>query len=106
MKLTFYYFYYSSTREIFCTKIEPNIRFLQRLSQETELSHLMNSSNYFIGIQINSIYFITLRIEKQNVSGAITSLYEYFKVSNGCFSLLFKAIIILTMNQELIISSL
>ena len=41
---------FSSTREMFFSKLEPTIPFLRLQSHETLLSNLMNSTDYFINI--------------------------------------------------------
>ena len=46
---------YSSTRDMFFSEIESKIPFLLRLlSHETLISHLMNSTDYYINIQLIS----------------------------------------------------
>ena len=45
---------YSSIRDMFFSKIESKIPFLRLLSQETLISHLMNSTDYYINIQLIS----------------------------------------------------
>ena len=56
---------FSSIREMFFSKLEPKIPFLRLQSHETLLSNLMNSTDYFINIQLNFIYIILLWIERQ-----------------------------------------
>ena len=56
---------FSSIREMFFSKLEPKIPFLRLQSHETLLSNLMNSTDYFINIQLNFVYIILLWIEKQ-----------------------------------------
>ena len=56
---------FPSIREMFFSKLEPKIPFLRLQSHETLLSNLMNSTDYFINIQLNFIYIILLWIEKQ-----------------------------------------
>ena len=52
---------FSSIREMFSSKLEPKIPFLRLQSHETLLSHLMNSTDYFINIgPFNFIYIILL----------------------------------------------
>ena len=48
----------SSIREMFFSKLQPKIPFLRSL--ETLLSHLMNSTDYFINIQLISLIYIIL----------------------------------------------
>ena len=45
---------YSSLRDMFFTKIEPSIPFPRLLAKETLLSHIMNSTDYFINTQLTS----------------------------------------------------
>ena len=45
---------FSSIREMFFSKLEPKIPFPRLQSHETLLSHLMNSTDYFINIQLIS----------------------------------------------------
>ena len=45
---------YSSIRDMFFSKIESKIPFLRLLSYETLISHLMNSTDYYINIQLIS----------------------------------------------------
>ena len=45
---------YSSIRDMFFSKIESKIPFLRLLSHETLISHLMNSTDYYINIQLIS----------------------------------------------------
>ena len=49
---------FSSIIEMFFSKLEPKIQFLRLQSHETLLSNLMNSTDYFINIQLNFIYII------------------------------------------------
>ena len=56
---------FSSIREMFFSKLEPKIPFLRLQSHETLLSNLLNSTDYFINIQLNFVYIILLWIEKQ-----------------------------------------
>ena len=51
---------FSSIREMFFSKLEPKIPFLRLQSHETLLSNLMNSTDYFINIQLNFVYIILL----------------------------------------------
>ena len=45
---------YSSLRDMFFTKIEPSLPFTRLLVKETLLSHIMNSTDYFINTQLTS----------------------------------------------------
>ena len=56
---------FSSIIEMFFSKLEPKIQFLRPQSHETLLSNLMNSTDYFINIQLNFIYIILVWIERQ-----------------------------------------
>ena len=51
---------FSSIREMFFSKLEPKIPFLRLQSHETLLSNLLNSTDYFINIQLNFVYIILL----------------------------------------------
>ena len=51
---------FSSIREMFFSKLESKIPFLLLQSHETVLSNLMNSTDYFINIQLNFICIILL----------------------------------------------
>ena len=44
---------FSSIRDMFFSKLEPKIPFLRLQSHESLLSNLMNSTDYFINIQLN-----------------------------------------------------
>ena len=46
---------FSSIREMFFPRLEPEIPFLRLQSHEILLSNLMNSNDYFINIQLNFI---------------------------------------------------
>ena len=65
--------FFFDKRRMFSSKLEPKILFLRLQSRETLLSHLMNSTNYFINIQLISFYINLLWIERQIklVSGII-----------------------------------
>ena len=54
---------YSSIRNLLFTKIEPSIPFSRLLSKETLLSHLMDSTDYFI-----IVYFAYATNREINVS--------------------------------------
>ena len=56
---------FSSIREMFFSKLESKIPFLRLHSHETLLSNLMNSTDYFINIQLNFICIILLWVERQ-----------------------------------------
>ena len=45
---------FSSIRDMFVSKLEPKIPFLRLQSHESLLSHLMNSTDYFINIKLIS----------------------------------------------------
>ena len=66
---------FSWIREMFFSKLEPKIPFLQLQSQETLLSHLMNSTDYHSFINIELISFISSCIELREklISGIINS---------------------------------
>ena len=58
---------FSSIRDMFFSKVEPKIPFLRLQSQESLLSHLMNSTDYFINIQL--ISFISTLVRKHCHAG-------------------------------------
>ena len=62
---------FSSIREVFFSKLEPKIPFLRLQSHETLLSHLINSSDYFIKIQLISIISSCFELRDKVVSGII-----------------------------------
>ena len=50
---------------MFFTEIESSIPFPQLLGKETLLSHIMNSTDYFINTQLTTpVCFLVLRIER------------------------------------------
>ena len=59
---------YSSLRDMFFTKIEPSIP-----AKETLLSHIMNSTDYFINIQLTSFVSSCFELRDKLLSGMITS---------------------------------
>ena len=56
---------------MFFPKLEPKIPFLRLQSHETLLSHLINSSDYFIKIQLISIILSCFELRDKVVSGII-----------------------------------
>ena len=62
---------FSSIREVFFSKLESKIPFLQLKSHETLLSHLVNSSDYFIKIQLISVISSCFELRDKVVSGII-----------------------------------
>ena len=56
---------------MFFPKLEPKIPFLRLQSHETLLSHLINSSDYFIKIQLISIILFCFELRDKVVSGII-----------------------------------
>ena len=62
---------FSSIREMFFSKLEPKIPFLRLKRHETLLSHLINSSDYFIKIQLISIISSCFELRDIVVSGII-----------------------------------
>ena len=62
---------FSSIRDMFFSKLEPKIPFLRLQSHETLLSHLINSSDYFIKIQLISIILSCFELRDKVVSGII-----------------------------------
>ena len=73
MKLTFYYIVQvlSSIREMFFSKLEPKMPFLRLQSHETFLSRLMNSTDNFINIQLNSSISSCFELRDKLVFGII-----------------------------------
>ena len=64
---------YSSLRDMFFTKIEPSIPFPRLLAKETLLSHIMNSTDYFIYTQLTSFVSSCFELRDKLLSGMITS---------------------------------
>ena len=62
---------FSWIREMFFFKLEPKIPFLRLQPHETLLSHLINSSDYFIKIQLISIISSCFELRDKVVSGII-----------------------------------
>ena len=62
---------FSSIREMFFSKLEPKIPFLRLQWHETLLSHLINSSDYFLKIQLISIISSCFELNNKVVSGII-----------------------------------
>ena len=67
MKLTFFF----DIRQMFFSKLEPNIRFLRLQSHETLLSHLMSSTDYFINIYLISFISSCFDLRDNLVYGII-----------------------------------
>ena len=64
-------FFFFSIREMFFSKLEPKIPFLRLEPHETLLSHLINSSDYFIKIQLISIISSCFELRDKVVSEII-----------------------------------
>ena len=64
---------YSSLRDMFFTKIEPSIPFPRLLAKETLLSHIMNSTDYFINTQLTSFVSSCFELRDNLLSRMITS---------------------------------
>ena len=62
---------FSSIREMFFSKLEPKIVFLRLQSHETLLSHVMNSTDYFVNIQLISITSSCFELRDKIFSGII-----------------------------------
>ena len=63
---------FSLIREMFfSTKLEPKMLFLRLQSHETLLSHLMNSTDYSINIQLISFISSCFELKGKRVSGMI-----------------------------------
>ena len=64
---------YSSLRDMFFTKIERSLPFTRLLVKETLLSHIMNSTDYFINTQLTSFVSSCFELRDKLLSGMITS---------------------------------
>ena len=64
---------YSSLRDMFFSKIEPSLPFTRLLVKETLLSHIMNSTDYFINTQFISFVSSCFELRDKVLSGMITS---------------------------------
>ena len=64
---------YSSLRDMFFSKIEPSLPFTPLLVKETLLSHIMNSTDYFINTQLISFVSSCFELRDKLLSGMITS---------------------------------
>ena len=62
---------FSSIRHMFFSKLEPKILFLRLQSHESLLSHLMNSTDYFINIQLISFISTCFELRDKLISGII-----------------------------------
>ena len=62
---------FSSIRDMFFSKLEPKIPFLRLQSHESLLSHLMNSTDYFINIQLISFISTCFELRDKLISGII-----------------------------------
>ena len=62
---------FSSIRHMFFSKLEPKILFLRLQSHESLLSHLMNSTDYFITIQLISFISTCFELRDKLISGII-----------------------------------
>ena len=62
---------FSSIRDMFFSKLEPKITFLRLKSHESLLSHLMNSTDYFINIQLISVISTCFELRDKLISGII-----------------------------------
>ena len=62
---------FSSIRDMFFSKLESKIPFLRLQSHESLLSHLMNSTDYFINIQLTSFISTCFELRDKLVSGII-----------------------------------
>ena len=64
---------FSSSRDMFFTKIEPSLPFTRLLVKEFLLSHIMNSTDYFINTQLTSFVSSCFELRDKLLSGMITS---------------------------------
>ena len=62
---------FSSIRDMFFSKLESKIPFLRLQSHESLLSHLMNSTDYFINIQLISFISTCFELRDKLISGII-----------------------------------
>ena len=62
---------FSSIRDMFFSKLEPSLPFLRLQSHESLLSHLMNSTDYFINIQLISFISPCFELRDKLISGII-----------------------------------
>ena len=62
---------FSSIRDMFFSKLEPKIPFLRLQSHESLLSHLVNSTDYFINIQLISFISTCFELRDKLISGII-----------------------------------
>ena len=62
---------FSWIRDMFFCKLEPKIPFLRLQSHESLLSDLMNSTDYFINIQLISFISTCFELRDKLVSGII-----------------------------------
>ena len=62
---------FSSIRDMLFSKLEPKIPFLRLQSHESLLSHLMNSTDYFINIQLISFISTCFELRDKLISGII-----------------------------------
>ena len=63
--------WYDMVYDMFFSKLEPKIPFLRLQSQESLLSHLMNSTDYFINIQLISFISTCFELRDKLISGII-----------------------------------
>ena len=66
---------FSSIRDMFFSKLESKIPFLRPQSHESLLSHLMNSTDYFINIQLISFISTCFELRDKLISGIINPTY-------------------------------
>ena len=62
---------FSSIRNMFLSKLEPKIPFLRLQSHESLLAHLMNSTDYFIKIQLISFISTCFELRDKLIPGII-----------------------------------
>ena len=62
---------FSPIRDTFFSKLEPKIPFLRLQSHECLLSHLMNSTDYFINIKLISFMSTCFELRDKLISGII-----------------------------------
>ena len=62
---------FSSIRDMFFSKLEPKIPFVRLQSHESLLSHLMNSTDYFINIQLISFISTCFELRDKLIPGII-----------------------------------
>ena len=102
---------YSQVRGIFFSKIESKLPLLRLLPRETLLSHLMNSTDYFVNIKLISFISACFELRDNLVTMITTSnslneqlllvivsyiIYNFFFL---CYVMLFSTLLIILVNE-------